>query len=318
MIASIRLGSIDCARNATSDEAPKSIMMVRPPVSIMKHVLNRPPEPKASPDPTMVSFMSGLCAGPARNLGVPAPDMGEFLRNGEVGRLHEVDRDQTGYVGNGEVIAGHIELILQFTIHDAEELDDTRFVDLGPFGQLRGLQLLHGRVRVAEYIRYRRQEVELHAPVPHLDQRLFFRPAPEQRRLRPQALEVAADGHRLGNHGAVVEDENRHALQGIERGEFRRLLLLRGKIDLLHWYRDALFGEENPHAPRVGSSTAFVELHGVLPGRTFIAVRHASTVPQRRGGSSLPRGASMRRQGANQGEEPWWFQQRAAQRAEAC
>src|SRR3954452_20850024 len=116
---SIVLGSIPCAFNATSEEAPKSMRMVRPAVSTLKHVLNRPPDPNASPDPTMVSFMwSGPCARTRRDLAVPAPHVDELLRKREPRRTHEVDGDETGDVGDGEMIAHDVELILQLNIEN--------------------------------------------------------------------------------------------------------------------------------------------------------------------------------------------------------
>ena len=49
--------SIACALSATSEEAPKSTDSTPSAVSRMKQVLNRPPEPKASPEPTTLSRM---------------------------------------------------------------------------------------------------------------------------------------------------------------------------------------------------------------------------------------------------------------------
>src|SRR6185312_12817920 len=52
---SILLGSSLSAFNAGKAEAPKSTVKVPLAVSSQKHVLERPPEPKASPEPTIVN-----------------------------------------------------------------------------------------------------------------------------------------------------------------------------------------------------------------------------------------------------------------------
>ena len=62
LIASIALGSSLSPFSAGNAEAPKSMTTVPLPVSSQKQVLERPPEPNASPDPTTVSRMSGLRA----------------------------------------------------------------------------------------------------------------------------------------------------------------------------------------------------------------------------------------------------------------
>ena len=87
-----------------------------------------------------------------------------------------------------------------------------------------------------------------------------------------QRLEIAADGHRLGNGGAIVEDQNRHALDGIERGELRRLGCTRHDIDLLEGNLDALFGKEYPDPAGVRRSLFIQYFHclGRRLSRTII------------------------------------------------
>ena len=65
----------------------------------------------------------------------------------------------------------------------------------------------------------------------------------------------------FGDHGAVVENQRRHALHRIDRGEGVALLLQRAEIDLLGRNRDSLLGEEDTHPPRIGSTAAIIELH---------------------------------------------------------
>src|SRR5690242_12000805 len=100
---SIALGSMFCALSATREEAPKSMRMVRSSVATLKHVLKRPPDPNASPDPTMVSFMgSGPCTRTSRDLAVPSPHVDELVRHRKPRRTHEIDGDETGDVGDRE------------------------------------------------------------------------------------------------------------------------------------------------------------------------------------------------------------------------
>ncbi len=58
------LGSMFRDFSAGSELAPQSRRRSRPAASMRKQVLSRPPEPKASPEPTIVSFM--LCRSAAR------------------------------------------------------------------------------------------------------------------------------------------------------------------------------------------------------------------------------------------------------------
>ena len=90
------------------------------------------------------------------------------------------------------MIAGDEHALLQFAIEQAEKFEHARPVGLAPFGHLR-FHVLHGRMQMAKDRRHRLVEIELHAPVPHLHQRLLGGAAPEQRRLRTQSLEIAAD-----------------------------------------------------------------------------------------------------------------------------
>src|SRR5215204_6528171 len=98
---------------------------VRPSVSSMKHVLKRPPEPNASPDPTIVTLIAlGLRARAPRNLAMPAADVDQFLGHREAGRLHEVDRHQSGDIGDSVVVADHVELVGELLLEDLQVLDD--------------------------------------------------------------------------------------------------------------------------------------------------------------------------------------------------
>ena len=162
------------------------------------------------------------------------------------------------------MVAGDVEPVLQFAIEQCQELDDPRLVGLSPLGHL-VLHLAHGRMQVAKHRGYRLVEVELHAAVPHLDQRLLLAAAAEQRRLRAQPLEIPADRHRFGDHRAVVEHQRRHALQRVDRRIGRRLVLERAEIDRLDRHAHPLLGEKNANPPRIGRPPAVIELHRVDP-----------------------------------------------------
>ena len=121
--------------------------------------------------------------------------------------------------------------------------------------------LLHRRMQMLEYARHRQEQVQLDAPVPHFDQRGLERAAPEQRRIGLQRLEIAADGDRLRDHGAVVEHERRHPLHRIDRGIGLGALRHCPEIDLLGRDLDALLGQKYAHPPRIGGAAAIVEFH---------------------------------------------------------
>src|SRR6185295_18896245 len=104
MMASIVFGSMPCAFNATCVDAPQSIRNVLSTASRRKQVLNRPPEPNASPQPTMVSRMSGRGARAFADLRMPAAQIGEVLRHDEFGGPHEIDGDQRRDIGDGVMI----------------------------------------------------------------------------------------------------------------------------------------------------------------------------------------------------------------------
>src|SRR5215211_2012325 len=203
---SIRSGSSPRALSATSEEAPKSTSTVPLAVSRKKQVLNRPPEPKASPHPTIVIRMSGRGARPGSDIGMPALEVLEFVRHRELCRLHEIDGDETGDIGHRERIPRNKRAVLQLVVENGDELLDARLVGLSPRRHLRHFHLLHCRVQVAKDMRNRKQQVQLEAAIPHLDARKLQRAASEQRRIGLERLEVAADRDRLRDYRAVVEN----------------------------------------------------------------------------------------------------------------
>src|SRR5262245_17007041 len=120
-------------------------------------------------------------------------------------------------------------------------------------------------MRIAKDMGDRKQEMQLEPPVPHLDARHLERAAPEQRRLRLQRLEVAADCDRLRDHRAVIEDQRRHPHDRIDRGEGVRFLLHGAEIDRLDRHLDPLLRQKYPRAPRIGRAPPVVKLHASVP-----------------------------------------------------
>src|ERR1044071_3444376 len=137
MMASMVFASIFRARSATGADAPQSIRTVRPSVTRWKHVLWRPPEPNASPEPTMVRRMSGRRAHALTDLGMPAAKIREFLGHDQLRRPHEVDGEQRGDVGDRVVITRDEHAVLQLAVEQREKFEYARTVRLAPFGDLR-------------------------------------------------------------------------------------------------------------------------------------------------------------------------------------
>ena len=150
---SMRLGSRPCALSATSEVAPQSTRSVPFADSTKKHVLNRPPEPKASPDPTIVRRMLRPMRSAAR-------------KQSACQRLRLVSSSGTasfaGFMKSTATrpVISAIEKASPATnarcfnsrIEQADEFLDARLVGLGPGGDLWHLHLLHGRMRVAKNV----------------------------------------------------------------------------------------------------------------------------------------------------------------------
>jgi hypothetical protein len=107
--------------------------------------------------------------------------------------------------------------------------------------------------------------MQLDTPLPHLDKRRALCAGAEQRRRRMQRFDVAADRNRLGEDRAIVEDQRGYPLQGIDRGEGRRLVRERAEVDLLGRYCDALFSQKYPHPSWVWCPSPVEELHLIPP-----------------------------------------------------
>ena len=172
---------------------------------------------------TAVAPVSGAVRRPRPDLFIPSFEVPGVIGNGKARNLHEIGCDGRGNVGHGEAVSRKEPGFRERMIEDADNFGDARLVRLGPCRNLRLFKLRHGGVQMPEDLRDGKEKIELGAPVPHFDLRDFERCAAEKRRLRVQRLEIAANRNRLRNRRAIVQDQNRHALDRIERGEFRRL-----------------------------------------------------------------------------------------------
>jgi hypothetical protein len=120
--------------------------------------------------------------------------------------------------------------------------------------------VLEGRGDAAE-------DLELHAALPHLHDGAVLRADTHERRLGLRLLEVAADRDRLRDAGAVVELEQRRAAERVLVDVGRLpVLACRPDVDLHGRHREALLGEEDPHAARIRRHLRVVELHGTSGG----------------------------------------------------
>jgi hypothetical protein len=87
--------------------------------------------------------------------------------------------------------------------------------------------------------------------------------APEERGLRVERLQVAADRHRLCDVAAVVELEHGEATEGVDAlEELGAAVGARHDVDGLERDLESLLGEEEVHAARIGRPGIGIELHG--------------------------------------------------------
>src|ERR1700685_2161344 len=97
----------------------------------------------------------------------------------------------------------------------------------------------------------RHEQRQLHPPIPHLDRSLFECALAEQRRLRMEQFEVAADSDALRQMPTVVECEHRNPAERILLQEFRLAVDALEDIDFFEWNADPLLRAEDARAARV-------------------------------------------------------------------
>src|SRR5699024_10285257 len=104
--------------------------------------------------------------------------------------------------------------------------------------------------QVAERHAHRQHQVEVHASVPHLDVDAFACGGAKQGRFGFLLLEIAADGDRFGNTGAVVEFQRRDARHRILGGEIGTEVVTGDDVDLDEFDGccvDAFFGQKDAY-----------------------------------------------------------------------
>jgi hypothetical protein len=110
-----------------------------------------------------------LRARPRRDCLVPAHHIGQMLRPSIFARLHEIHSDHGCDVGDRVAIAGD-EFAAQQALCPAAPGRPVPWAGWPhPIRDLRHFPFLHRRMRVPEGCRDRTKEMQLHPPVPHLD-----------------------------------------------------------------------------------------------------------------------------------------------------
>src|SRR5271154_1260260 len=184
---------------------------------------------------------------------MPSREILERRIRRDAGRLRgEVDPNERGDIRDGEAIARDERLVADLRVEPLQLLLDGLALRLAVFGELLDARL-EQLVGMLERTRGNGKQVQLHSPVPHLDERLLAIVLAHQVGLGMQAFEVAADRNRFGEMGAVVELDEGQAARGILREHLRRAVLAGENVDLLGRDLESLFRYENSKASRVGS-----------------------------------------------------------------
>ena len=183
----------------------------------------------------------------------------------DAGHGAEVDARHAGDVCDREAISRDELAIRKLPIEPLQALLGHGPTGLSVVGDL-GNAPLEEVVGVAEGLRDRKQHLEFHAPLPHLHQRAVASVDTQERRLGLYLLEVATDGHALGQKRAIVELEQRKRAHGVPGQKLGRAILGLADVDLDGGNLDSLLGEKYTNAAGVRSQLAVVELHGDLLG----------------------------------------------------
>src|ERR1700730_14749334 len=186
-----------------------------------------------------------LRAGPARYRLVPALDVLDVTGNLEAAKGGaDVNCDLGGDIRDGVPLAGDEWALCEYRVEPFEPLDRMLALDTAVFGKLLEA-ILEEWMRVLHRAGDRVEDFQFHPPVPHLDEGAVARTHAHHGRLGKGHFEVAADGHRFGEIGAVVEFEDGKAADRIFLDEPGFAILAGRQVDLLVVDVDALFGEEN-------------------------------------------------------------------------
>ena len=186
-----------------------------------------------------------------------------LLRRLEPGQLAELDAAERSDVGDGEAVTGHPRLVREPGVQYACGVEQLRALRSAEVRELRILQRGQARMRVPHAVGNHRHEVQFDLPIGHLDERPFFRGPAHQVRLGIEALEIGADGARLGQEAPIVQFQHRYPGHGIPCGEGRAPVVAgvqvqQHPLDAL----DALLGDEHVDATGVRCAGRSMEFHG--------------------------------------------------------
>src|SRR5262249_48335829 len=196
----------------------------------------------------------------SRDFLIPALEILLLRLNLDGGGAAEVDTDERSDIRDGEAVSRDELAVRQLTIEPFKPLGDCVLADLAVVGRLRdpALEKLAG---VAEGPRSHRENLELHPPIPHLDNRLFLVILAHQVRLEMSSLEVAADGNRLGDTGAIIEFEYRKSTHRIDLQELGLAIVAARNVHLLVRNLDSFFSKKHAHTTRIGRLGKVVDFH---------------------------------------------------------
>ncbi|HVA68495.1 MAG TPA: hypothetical protein VNF45_04230 [Candidatus Binataceae bacterium] len=172
----------------------------------------------------------------------------------------EINRDNGGDIGDRKLVTRYKAMRAEFPIEPGETVLGVEALHFSVLGQLADAPFKE-IVALAKSVGDRLQNVEFHPAIPHLDHRALFCAGAEERRLRMEFLEVAADGHALGDAGAVVEFEDGHGAKRIFPAKVVAAIYRLDDIDFLVRNLNTLFGKEYSDTARIRGIMALIKFH---------------------------------------------------------
>ena len=113
---------------------------------------------------------------------MPPCDVAVLLRrHRKLGGLHEVDSDESRYVGDGITCSTDEWADFKLALENLEERSRPSLVGLAPSGDLGNFHLLHGRMQMTKDLGYGKEQVLFETPVPHLRHRPLEATDPKHR-----------------------------------------------------------------------------------------------------------------------------------------
>ena len=163
-------------------------------------------------------------------------------------------------------------IAMHVPLHPVEE--DRRHFLAAPnhFGQLRqiGAGARHDaagehRHMVADGVQERDEPVQFGPAQPHVDLGPFLGRGPEQRGIGTGLVQIPADRDRLGDHGAVVQFQERNAVERVHRGVGLGELVVLADIQFLDQNVDPGLGQIDADPLGIRRRAEIVEFHGAPP-----------------------------------------------------